>query len=279
MKNFFTKNGIWMLSAIAIMAVVLVIMAAWGDETSFIRSAAGTIASPFRAAAQSVSGWVESVSDRFQSIEDLQAENEALRREVAELEEAVRQGQTDSRENANLRQLLQLRAQHSDFTLESAWIVSRSASNWQSTFTLGKGTNFDIAIGDCVVDPYGYLVGVVTEAGANWSTVTTVLDPESAIGATVFRLQASAVAKGELSLLHENRLTLTYLDENASLIHGDVAVTSGLGGYYPAGLLIGTIDDVRTDDSGILRYGVLTPKTDLAGLTEVFVITDFTIVE
>ena len=148
MKRFFTKNGIWMLSAIAIVAVVLVIMAAWGDETSFVRNAAGVIASPFRSAARTVSGWVESAADHFQSIEDLQQENEDLRQQVADLQEQVRQGQADSRENANLRQLLQLRAQHSDFTLESAWIVSRSASNCQSSFTLGKGTflhqNFSI---------------------------------------------------------------------------------------------------------------------------------------
>lgn len=279
MKRFFTKNGIWMLSAIAIVAVVLVIMAAWGDETSFVRNAAGVIASPFRSAAQTVSGWVASAADHFQSIEDLQQENEDLRQQVADLQEQVRQGQADSRENANLRHLLQLRQRHSDFALESAWIVSRSASNWESSFTLGKGTNFDIAIGDCVVDPYGYLVGVVTDAGANWSTVTTILDPESAIGATVFRVQSAAVAQGQLSLMHKGQLTLTYLADDESLFHGDLAVTSGLGGYYPAGLPIGTVEDVRTDDSGLIRYGVLTPKTDMAALTEVFVITDFTIVE
>ena len=279
MKRFFTKNGIWMLSAIAIVAVVLVIMAAWGDETSFVRNAAGVIASPFRSAAQTVSGWVASAADHFQSIETLQQQNEDLRQQVADLQEQVRQGQADSRENANLRHLLQLRQRHSDFTLESAWIVSRSASNWESSFTLGKGTNFDIAIGDCVVDPYGYLVGVVTDAGANWSTVTTILDPESAIGATVFRVQSTAVAQGQLSLMARGQLTLTYLADDESLIHGDLAVTSGLGGYYPAGLPIGTVEDVRTDDSGLIRYGVLTPKTDMAALTEVFVITDFAIVE
>ena len=279
MKRFFTKNGIWMLSAIAIVAVVLVIMAAWGDETSFVRNAAGVIASPFRSAAQTVSGWVASAADHFQSIETLQQQNEDLRQQVADLQEQVRQSQADSRENANLRHLLQLRQRHSDFALESAWIVSRSASNWESSFTLGKGTNFDIAIGDCVVDPYGYLVGVVTDAGANWSTVTTILDPESAIGATVFRVQSTAVAQGQLSLMARGQLTLTYLADDESLIHGDLAVTSGLGGYYPAGLPIGTVEDVRTDDSGLIRYGVLTPKTDMAALTEVFVITDFAIVE
>ena len=69
------------------------------------------------------------------------------------------------------------------------------------------------------------------------------------------------------------------MSDEDSLIHGDLVVTSGLGGYYPAGLTIGTVEDVRTDDSGLIRYGVVAPRADLNALDEVFVITDFTVVE
>lgn len=277
MKRFFSKNGIWILAACAIVGIVLTIMASIGS--GFLRDAAGIVASPFRAAGSAVAGWVQSVGDRFQSIEALQAENEELKRRNAELEQQVRQSKTDSEENANLRKLLQLRAQHSDFVMESARVVDRSASNWESTFTINKGTNFDVAQGDCVVDPYGNLVGVVTSAGTNWSTVTTVIDTDSQIGALVFRTGSPGVAAGDLYCMTEGKLTLTYLSDEDSLIHGDLVVTSGLGGYYPAGLTIGTVEDVRTDDSGLIRYGVVAPRADLNALDEVFVITDFTVVE
>lgn len=279
MKNFFSKNGIWVLAALAIVVVVLTVMASIGSGTGLLRNGFGIVASPFRSAGSAVAGWVESIGDHFRSIEALQTENEALRRENAELQRQVRQGKSDSEENANLRRLLQLRAQHADYVLESARPVDRSASNWERKLTLNKGANYDIAIGDCVVDPYGNLVGVITDAGANWSTVTTVIDTDSAIGALVFRTRSPGVATGDLNLMTQGRLKLNYLADDDALIHGELIVTSGLGGYYPAGLPLGTVEDVRTDDSGLVRYGVIVPRADLDGLGEVFVITDFTVVE
>ena len=56
-------------------------------------------------------------------------------------------------------------------------------------------------------------------------------------------------------------------------------LTSGLGGYYPSGLVIGTVEDVRTDDSGLTQYAVLQPKVEPAKLVEVFIITAFDIVD
>lgn len=62
--------------------------------------------------------------------------------------------------------------------------------------TLSKGTSSDIAIGDCVVNEEGYLVGVITDAGLTWSTVTTILDTDSQLGAKVFRTGEVTVAMG-----------------------------------------------------------------------------------
>lgn len=279
MKKFFSRNGIWILAAAAIVAVVLSVMASIGSGTGFVRNAAGVIASPFRSAGSAVAGWVSDIADHFASVEALQAENEELRRQNAALQEQVRQSQADSEENARLRRVLQLRQQHADFALESAMIVDRAASNWERSFTVNKGTSCGVATGNCVVDPYGNLVGVVTDAGTNWSSVTAITDTGSEIGATVFRTHSPGVAAGELQLMTEGRLMLTYLSETDGLINGDLAVTSGLGGFYPAGLPIGTVEEVRTDDSGLVRYAVLFPKMQLDTLVEVFIITDFTVVE
>ena len=62
------------------------------------------------------------------------------------------------------------------------------------------------------------------------------------------------------------------------LLAGDLVQTSGLGGYYPSGLVIGTVEEVLVDDSGAASYAILAPKADLAALTEVFVIKDFDVV-
>ncbi|MBE6971491.1 MAG: rod shape-determining protein MreC [Ruminococcaceae bacterium] len=279
MKNFFTKNGIILLTVITVLAVALCIVSAASRGTGFVHNALGVIASPFRAAGGAVTGWVSSISEHFESVESLQLENDELRKQVAELERQLRQAQEDSEENRRLRTLLNLRQQRQDFVFESAKIVAQSSSNWASTLTLNKGTSAQVAVGDCVVNEEGFLVGVITDAGLNWSTVTTILDTSSQLGSKVFRTGETTVAQGDLSLMNSGFLKLSYLADESSAINGDLVVTSGLGGFYPSDLVIGSVDAIYTDDNGLTKYAVLQPKVSLADLTQVFVIVDFQVID
>ena len=87
------------------------------------------------------------------------------------------------------------------------------------------------------------------------------------------------IAGGDLSLMSEGKVKLQYLSDSANLIKGDLVVTSGLGGYYPSGLVIGTVDEVRTDDGGLARYAVLSPRCDLNDLHDLYIITAFDVIE
>ena len=275
MKRFFSKTGIWLLAAIAVVVVVLCVMSAIGS--GYLRTAFGIIAKPFRSAETAITEWVDGIGAHFEKVADLQEENESLRQQIADLEQQVRDQQAAASENTRLRSLLNLHEQRNDLRLQDAVIIESAASNWFSAFTLNKGTQHGIEDGDCVIDAYGNLVGVITEAGSNWCTVTTLLDTSSQIGALVFRTQTPAIAKGSLSDMNKGRLILTYLDGSDTLLNGDLITTSGLGGYYPSGLPIGTVEALRTDDSGMSRYAVLRPGTDFDSLTQVFVVTDFTV--
>lgn len=279
MKRFLSKYGLWLLSGVAAVTVALCVISAVSSGTPFLRNAVGVIASPFRAAGSAVTDWFSDMAGHFESVADLQDENDALRARVSELERQLRQAQKDSEENQRLRDLLELQSQRRDLKTVSARVAERSVSNWTSTLTLNRGTNAGIVIGDCAIDEFGALVGVVTDAGLNWCTVTTVLDNASAIGATVFRTEQVAVARGELGLMTQGRLSLTYLEKPEELISGDLVVTSGLGGYYPAGLTIGAVEELRTDTDGLTQYAVLTPSADIASVTQLFLITDFDVVE
>jgi len=279
MKKLFTKNGIIVLAVITGIAVLLCLISAISSGTGFLHNAFGVVTAPFRSAGGAITQWVGDVGDYFASIEELQEENAQLRRDNAQLQEALRQAQMDSEENERLRQLLDLRQQRRDFLFESAKVVSRSASNWASDMTLNKGTSAGIAIGDCVVNEEGFLVGVITDAGLNWSTVTTILDTSSQLGATVFRTGEATVACGDLALMHKGQLKLSYLADESGLINGDLIVTSGLGGYYPSQLVIGAVEEIRTDDNGLTKYAVLTPMVQPDTLVQVFVITSFDIEE
>ncbi len=277
MKRFFTKNGILVLTAVTVIAVVLCIFSAVSSGTGLLHNALGVIASPFRAAGGAVTAWVEGIGDRFETVEQLQQENEDLRQQIAELEWELRQATEDREENQRLRALLNLRQQRQDFVFESAKVVGMSSSNWESTLTLNKGTAAELTIGDCVVNEEGFLVGIITDAGLNWATVTTVLDTSSQLGALVFRTGENTVAMGDLSLMNEGLLKLSYLAGESSLMNGDLIVTSGLGGYYPSDLVIGSVTELRTDDNGLTRHAVLQPKVDMVTLKQVFVITDFSV--
>ena len=99
------------------------------------------------------------------------------------------------------------------------------------------------------------------------------------MGGQIARTGGAAILEGDFALMGEGKLKLTYLPENSELMSGDLITTSGRGGVYPPGLAAGHVEEVRTDPSGMTRYAVLIPETDLAGLQQVFVIKDFEVVE
>ena len=125
------------------------------------------------------------------------------------------------------------------------------------------------------MDEQGNLVGTVSDVGTNWATILTLVDTETSIGAQVFRTGDLGVAQGNFSLMEENRLRLDYLPAECDLLRGDLVVTSGLGGYYPAGLVIGSVEEVQLDDSGASSYAVLVPTVEFSELQQVVVIRSY----
>lgn len=279
MKKQFSRRGVWILAVAAVFAVALSVLSYVSSTSTVLHNAAGVAASPFRAASESVRRWVEDKKKYYQDYSDLLAENQALREEVAELRAGARQAESDREENALLRELIGLREQRRDFAFESATVLERSANNWTRTLTLNRGTTHGVAVNNVVVSSEGYLVGVVTEAGLNWCTVQTVVDTDTELGALLFRTGDAVIAEGDFTLMRQDRLKVTYLPADTALLVGDYIVTSGLGGYYPSDLVIGTVESVEADDNGLAQYAVLTPMVDFDALTELFIIKSFDIVE
>ena len=279
MKRPSNRFVIMVLSVAVIAAVLLSVMSYLSATSAPLPNMAGIIASPFRSVSASVSEAFRRWTGYFVGVDELREENEQLKKQIAEMEETVRQAQADRDENARLREVAQLREQRRDLHLESARVLVQDSSNWYSELTINKGTAQDITVGDCVVTETGDLLGVVTETGLNWSTVRTILDSESSIGALVFRNGGSAMAQGDFALMGEGRLSLTYLGTEPDVVAGDLIVTSGLGGFYPSQLVIGYVEEVRTSDNGLAQYAVLRPEAETTGLVQVYVVTSFDIVD
>lgn len=280
MKKFFHSTGGLVVLIALLLAALTLVVSLFFTGSDPIANIVGVVTSPFRSAGAGVADWFERSVERRYQADQLEEEVERLRQQLSDMEAAAREGQQAIEENKNLRELLGLRAKRRDLTdFESAYITAHTLSNWESSFTISKGTQHGVEVNQCVIDAYGNLVGVISDTGLNWATVTTLVDTNLDMGGMVARTDVAAILEGDFSLMEQGRLKLSYLPEHTELLAGDEVVTSGKGGVYPSGIAVGTVESIQNDPSGMTQYAIVIPKTDLASLKQVFVIKSFDIVE
>ena len=280
MKDYLKKNGIRI--AVIVLAAALLIglgNAARDGRISAVQNVTGILTAPMQKVLSSTVNWFNTIYGYLYDYDSLLAENESLRAQLAEAQQSARDGIEASEENKRLRQLLYLREKHTDYLMESAKVVLWSASNWSSSFTISKGATSGIELNDPVVTEEGILVGQVTELGTNWATVSTLIDVDMSVGAFVGATGSSGMVVGEYALMREKTAKLTFLADGAQIFTGDEVLTSGSGGAFPAGLVIGTLSSVQSEAGGQIEYGVVKPQCDLDALVQVFIIKDVQVVE
>lgn len=280
MKKFFRENGVLLLIAAVLLSVLITLCSnLFGSRVDPLGSLLNTVATPVRGGISAVVNWAEGVYDYIFRYDQMEDELTQLRRRVAQMEDELRLARYESEENRRLRQLLELREQRRDFVFESARVNAHGTKGWDDTLTLSKGSSSGIEVGDCVITETGVLVGIVSQTGLNWSTVDTVLSPNTELGGQVTRTGLAGVLSGELDLMQQGLLKLGYLPIDHGLVEGDEVITSGRGGVYPEGLVVGTVSETGTDEAGLSGYGLIKPAVRLDKLSQVFVIKEFDIVE
>ena len=280
MKDFLRRNGVWLLVIALLLSILIGITSAvMGGNADPLSNLVTTITTPVRNGVAAAGDWLQGVSryvlhygEMEQQISDLQEEN-------AQLQEQIRESQEALQENELLRDLLDLRERRRDFVFESAKVTARTNDNWRSTLTLSKGSESGIQVDNCVITSTGVLVGVVSEVGDHYCFVNTVIDTSMEMGGIITRTNTAGVLEGDLALMQEGKVRLSYLPDGAELVAGDEVLTSGRGNVYPSGLVVGQVEGVFNDASGMNRYAVVVPEVDLDTLVQVCVITEFDIVE
>lgn len=248
-------------------------------NAGLVSDTAGVIKTPVQSATSTVVDWFESLYGYIYEYDKLVAENDSLREQLVEAQTEARENSAASEENEKLRDLLELSQKHSDFSYISAKVVSWNSSNWSSSFTLSKGESSGLVVGQQVVTEAGELIGQITEVGETWANVSTIIDVSASIGVLVGESGNAAMCIGDFALMQDGTAKIYYLTEGTSLLTGDVVLTSGRGGSYAQGLVVGYIEEVLTEAGGQTPYGVLSPACDLDALSQVFVVTDYTVVE
>ena len=280
MKEYLRKNGIRVGIIIAAVCLIIGLTSAAKDgNIGFIQNATGVVKSPVQKALSSAVNWFDTIYGYIYEYDSLLAENESLRSQLADAQQSARDGIAAAEENVRLRQALELRQAHTDYELESCKVVLWSSSNWASAFTISKGESSGIELGDPVITEYGAVVGQVTELGSNWATVSTLIDVDMSVGAFIGVAGNSGMVVGEYSMMRDKQAKLTYLADGAQIFVGDDVLTSGSGGAFPAGLVIGKLTAVQTEAGGQIEFGIVEPQCDLDSLVQVFIIKSFEVVE
>lgn len=275
-----SKKGIYIAIAAIVVAVAAAItVAVSGGHAGFASLLSEPFFKPVKSAVTSLVSTLERTYDYIYRYDEIEAENERLRARIAELERDYREYTEISEENERLRTLLGFAGRHEDLVLEPVTVISWTASNFSSSFTISKGSSSGIELGDPVITENGYIVGQVTSVTSASATVTTVIDTSLRIGALIYESAATGVLSGDYELFRSGLMKLSYLGEDSELVIGSTVVTSGSGGVYPAGLVIGTISGIAVGSSGLDPYAIVEPSADISGVTHVYVITDFAVNE
>lgn len=280
MKEYLKKKGIKLgLIVLAVVLVVVLAGRALGGTAGFLTDTIGAIQQPIQKAASSVSDWLGGMYGYLYEYDQLRAEIDELRNQLAEAQAEARAGRDAVDENLRFRELLDFLEPHSDFVTEPAKITAWSASNWESSFTISKGSKHGIAVGNCVITEYGALVGQVTEVGDSWATVNTIIDVDTSIGSLIGDDGSAAMVIGDYALMQQGQVKLSYLAEGAQMFLDDEVLTSGRGGEIPQGISVGIVTKILSEAGGQTEYGAVTPAVNLSSLSQVFVIKDFEVTE
>lgn len=273
MKHFFTNRvRVVLLAAVLLAALLAVISNLTGMKLPDMLVQG--ILTPIRTGVSHMTDKAEQFYSYIFEYEALVAENEELKEQLAQIADYARQSDAVIRENERLRALLKLKDAHEDYELVDSYIISRSSSDWSSTFTINRGTNVGIEAGMCAITANGELVGLVHEVGTNYAVVKSVLDSSLEISATIATSGYNGMVQGGYSTGLDGLLRMNYLPSSAIIRNHDQVVTSG-STVYPRNLVVGHVVDAGFDDTGVAKFALLEPATDIRKLEQVFIVTQY----
>ena len=162
-------------------------------------------------------------------------------------------------------------------TTVSAEVIARNPAT-ADTLTLDKGSSSGVNKDDLVTTVDGML-GFVSEVTDNTCEVTSITDPKMQCGALVTRTRETAIAEGDYNLMTRGALRLSYLREDSNGGRPRIRVETFRGRrrlYSPKGILIGTVESVQPEESGLSYYAVIKPFVSVDSVSSVSIITEYT---
>jgi rod shape-determining protein MreC len=257
---------------------ILLIVLDQGNRIAVPQDAGQTFAQPvlrwFSGVSSGIGGWVTA----FNEVARLQEENETMRQQLEQLTLVNVQTIELREENERLRELLGFKESRPNFTLLAAEVVAQEtpaeviggeSNGLIQAIRIDQGSESGIEPGMSVVTARG-LVGRISTVGEGWSQVLLLTDETSAVAAYGLEGRASGMVEGT-----GDGLIMRYIPHEQRVEPNDVVLTSGLGGGFPKGLVIGTVESVQRRDVNPWQEATIRTTLDISQLEYVFVIRAF----
>ena len=275
-KKGLIRNRPALIAIIVIFVLIaLMIMTAGSDSMSGGESIVGAGLVP-------IQGWIYSTTDstiefftRVFNPTDLRKDNKLMKEQIVQYQSDLNAFDEMKKENTRLKKLLSFKEDSTDFEIVTAKVTGKNPGNWFSMFTINCGV-LDGVQNDMPVITSDGLVGRVVETGATWSKVISIIDPNSGVSSIVELTRDNGVVRGTaLSNTSDPLLEMLFLPFDADLLPGYRVITSGLGGVFPKGLVIGDTVEITRGTENTQKAAFVKPVVDFLHLEEVMIITSF----
>lgn len=276
MKDFFDT---WKFKILVIVAVFLVGIMAYaganGRLTAAPQELLSVVLTPLQKVTSALSGGAASVWEKYTSIDDVMDRNEQLEAENAELRQQMVDYDRIKAENDAYKALARIQDTNSEASYVSAFVIGRDPLDEFGGFTLDQGSTDGVAVNDAIISDRGYLLGVVVEVDATSCKVMTILHPSFNAAGVISRTRENGIITGSADYAADGQCVLTNLDRATEARKGDQVITTGLGGVFPANLLVGTVQEVVPEQSGKSSNAVILPGADPRTVKHVFIVTEY----
>lgn len=268
MRNFWRDNRFRVIVLLAFVALLIGVQhnrAVQRGATNPFAEAIMALVAPVQSALRSTGDFLSDLGYGVVHGRRLREENERLQREIEALRASQITQEEVRQENERLRRLLQF-AQSKKIRPLVARVLAIQPSAYFHTLIVSCGQAEGVHPRMVAVTDRG-LVGLVYTVTRHTAHVLLITDPNASVGARIQRAESRAV--GVCRGLGEEYLVLTFLSKDADVRPGDVVVTSGLGGVYPAGIPIGTVEQVIEQRQAGMREARVKPFVQVEQIEEV----------
>jgi len=275
MRNFFKSTSFKiLLAALVVLLACLIAGVTLAGGTSPLTSAVTTVFAPLQRGCAYIAEQFQDFRGGFVSADSYKDRVEELEQQVAEYQSKLVDYEKLQKQVESYEKFLGVKEKNPDFQFAVGTVIGRDAADAFGSFVLNCGSSDGVSVGDPVISGE-YLIGLVCEVTPTTCTVLSVCDPKVNAAAYEIRTGEAGYTETTAKLGVQGKLKLTGLSRSTAVASGGIVCTSGVGGVYPRGLIIGTVTAVEKEAGDISYYAEIQPEIDLSEVQDAFVITDF----